>query len=355
VAAASVQPVEWLGDRIRVLDQTRLPGAERSFVCRTPAQVADAIRSLAVRGAPLLGIVAGYGMAIAATGSKARSVAQLQRDLDKAGDLLIRSRPTAVNVRWAVERVLETTRTAAERRSRPATVESVRRAAVAEAMAIAREDRESCRAIGLFGRELVPQGANVLHHCNTGALATGGAGTAQSVITAAHRAGKKIHVWVDETRPVLQGARLTAWELGKLGVPMTLVADSAAGSLMSRGLVDMIVVGADRIAANGDVANKIGTYSLAVLARHHGVPFYVAAPLSTVDPDTRTGKDIVIEERNAKEVVAPMGMAIAPRGTRAANPAFDVTPARLIAAIITDRGVARAPYRTSLRRLEAQG
>jgi methylthioribose-1-phosphate isomerase len=162
-------------------------------------------------------------------------------------------------------------------------------------------------------------------------------------------------VWVDETRPVLQGARLTAWELGKLGVPMTLVADSAAGSLMSRGLVDMIVVGADRIAANGDVANKIGTYSLAVLARHHGVPFYVAAPLSTVDPDTRTGKDIVIEERNAKEVVAPMGMAIAPRGTRAANPAFDVTPARLIAAIITDRGVARAPYRTSLRRLEAQG
>jgi methylthioribose-1-phosphate isomerase len=222
---------------------------------------------------------------------------------------------------------------------------------VEAAVAIALEDEESCAAIGRYGAALIPRGANVLTHCNTGAMATGGDGTAQSVIRAAHEAGKGIHVWVDETRPLLQGARLTAWELQRLGVPMTLVADAAVGSLMARGLVDAVVVGADRIAANGDVANKVGTYPIAVLARVHRIPFYVAAPVSTIDPRTPTGAHIVIEERSPDEVTRPFGVTIAPDGVAAANPAFDVTPARLVTAIVTDRGEVRPPFRSGIRGL----
>jgi methylthioribose-1-phosphate isomerase len=220
-----------------------------------------------------------------------------------------------------------------------------------EATRIALEDEASCEVIGRLGGGLLPDKANVLTHCNTGALATGGWGTAQGVIVAAHQAGKQVHVWVDETRPVLQGARLTAWELQRLGVPMTLVPDTAAGTLMASGLVDAVVVGADRIAENGDVANKVGTYQLAVLAVHHRIPFYVAAPFSTVDLQTPTGEAVVIEERDPREVTEPLGAVFAPEGTPARNPAFDVTPAELITAIVTDRGVIRAPFPSSLRRL----
>jgi methylthioribose-1-phosphate isomerase len=224
-----------------------------------------------------------------------------------------------------------------------------------EAIRIALEDEASCEVIGRLGGDLLPEKANVLTHCNTGALATGGWGTAQGVITAAHHMGKHIHVWVGETRPVLQGARLTAWELRRSNVPMTLVSDSAAGSLMASGLVDAVVVGADRIAENGDVANKVGTYQLAVLAVHHRIPFYVAAPFSTVDLDTPTGEAVVIEERDPREVTHPLGVPFAAEGTPAFNPAFDVTPAALITAIVTDRGIIRPPFLSSLRRLARRG
>jgi methylthioribose-1-phosphate isomerase len=343
-ASRGVRPVQWLGDRIRVLDQTALPAAERYLDLRDPQEVARAIRRLVVRGAPLLGIVAGYGMALAAERSADNGTAALRRDLRRAGERLIRSRPTAVNVGWAVRRVLDAAEAVAG--DGP---ESVRRAVVAEAMAIHGEDEAACRAIGRFGAELIPSGAGVMTHCNTGSLATGGIGTAQGVIVTCHRAGKRIHVWVNETRPVLQGARLTAWELKRLGIPLTLIADGAAATFMAGGAVDAVVVGADRIAANGDVANKVGTYTLAVLARHHGVPFYVAAPASTIDRDTPTGAEVVIERRNPTEVTEPLGVRIAPEGTWAVNPAFDITPARLITAIITDRGVVRRPFRAGLR------
>ena len=318
--AVAVRPLEWTDGCLRILDQTRLPHEEVWLECRRLDQVEDAIRRLAVRGAPALGICAAYGLALAAS---------LGEPLERAAERLIATRPTAVNIAWAVRRV------------------SVADDPLAEARAVEREDEEACLAMGEYGAALVPEGTNVLTHCNTGMLCTGGIGTAQGVIWTAHLAGKRVHVWVDETRPLLQGSRLTAWELQRLGVPMTLVPDGAAAALMSRGLVDLVVTGADRIAANGDAANKIGTYSLAVNAAHHGVPFYVVAPASTVDLATATGADIAIEERDAAEVVEPF----APEGTPALNPAFDVTPAALVTAIVTDRGVARAPYPERLRAL----
>lgn len=347
-----MKAIEWADGAVRILDQRRLPRAERYLRPRDPEGVAEAIRSMAVRGAPLLGIVAGYGMALAARGSRARGPKGVLRDLERAGKVLKASRPTAANIAWAVDRVME----AADRAARTgamgrAGVDLLRRVVMDEATRIAIEDEASCGEIGRLGADLLPERANVLTHCNTGALATGGWGTAQGVIVAAHRSGKSIHVWVDETRPVLQGARLTAWELQRSGVPMTLMADSAAASLMARGLVDAVVVGADRIAANGDVANKVGTYSLAVLAGHHRIPFYVAAPFSSVDLHTPTGDVVVIEERDPREVTDPLGAPFAPAGTRALNPAFDVTPADLITAIITDLGVIRPPFPAALKRL----
>ena len=323
-----VRPVAWVKGRVRVIDQTRLPHHEVWLECRALGELEDAIRRLAVRGAPALGIAAAYGMALAAS---------VGEPLEAAGRRLVATRPTAVNIRWAVERVLRAA--------------GAGRDVLEEARAIEREDEEACRSMGEYGAPLVPQEANVLTHCNTGMLCTGGIGTAQGVILTAHRAGKRVHVWVGETRPLLQGARLTSWELQRLGVPMTLVADTAAASLMAQGLVDLVITGADRIAANGDVANKIGTYGLAVSAAHHGVPFYVAAPFSTIDLATRAGRDISIEERDASEVTAPLGAPFAPQGTPAANPAFDVTPAELVTAIVTDRGVAQAPYPRRLRAL----
>jgi methylthioribose-1-phosphate isomerase len=345
-AAPAIRPVEWRRGALRIMDQTKLPGRERYIVARDVEAVVDAIRTLAVRGAPLLGVAAGFGMALAAVRSTAGNSKGVLRDLDRASRSLIDSRPTAANIAWAVHRVCQAAATAVGSGG-----EALRSAVLKEAFRIASDEERSCDAIGMAGSELVPERANILTHCNTGALATGGGGTAQAIIVAAHRAGKDVHVWVDETRPLLQGARLTAWELRRLGVPMTLVADSAAGSLMARGLVDLVVVGADRVAANGDVANKVGTYTLAVLAGHHGIPFYVAAPASTVDPAARTGQDIVIEERDPGEVTAALGTAVAPEGTPASNPAFDLTPARLVTAIVTDGGVATKPYGRSLRRV----
>lgn len=340
--------VAWSGGTLRYLDQTLLPHQEVWVEATSPEEVAAAIRRLAVRGAPLLGIVAAYGMALAAGASvSGAGTEEVKRALDRAAQMLVASRPTAVNIGWAVNRVL----LAAEGVAAANAADLIGSVVLEEADRIAAEDEASCAAIGRFGASLLPDSGNVLTHCNTGALATGGSGTALGMIVAAVRSGKRLHVWVDETRPVLQGSRLTAWELQREDVPMTLVVDAAAGSLMGRGLVDAVVVGADRIASEGDVANKVGTYQLAVLAKHHDLPFYVAAPFSTVDPAVRSGRDIVIEERDPAEVLLVRGVAVAPAGTRAANPAFDVTPAALITAIVTDRGVARQPLGSSLARI----
>jgi methylthioribose-1-phosphate isomerase len=343
-----IHPLEWRGDSIGILDQRLLPHREETLDCRTASEVCDAIRSLAIRGAPILGVTAAYAMALASATSSALGTRGLLRDLERAGRALKATRPTAVNIAWAVDGMLELARSACC--SAGSTRERVHEALVAEAVRIEAEDRAACEAMGEAGAALVPEEANVLTHCNTGSLCTAGIGTAQGVIVAAHRAGKRVHVWVDETRPVLQGARLTAWELGRLGIPRTLVSDNATGSLMAAGRVDLVIVGADRIAANGDAANKIGTYSLAVLAHHHGVPFYVAAPTSTIDLGTPSGEAIEIEERDPSEVTAPQGFQIAEVGTPAANPAFDVTPASLITAIVTELGVIRRPSAAALRR-----
>jgi methylthioribose-1-phosphate isomerase len=350
VRSLSMSPLEWRGGSVRLLDQTRLPLEEVFIEITGPEEMAGAIRRLAVRGAPLLGIAAAYAVALGAVRSAARTDEGVLRDLERAAETVRASRPTAVNIAWAADRVV-----AAARRTLPSTAAEVRRAAADEAGLIAREDRESCAAISRHGRDLIPPRADVLTICNTGALATGGSGTALGVIAAAHQARGPLHVWVQETRPLLQGARLTAWELERLEIPMTLVADAAAGSLMARGLVDVVVVGADRIAANGDVANKVGTYPLAVLARHHDVPFYVAAPVSTIDGATSDGGSISIEERDPREVTEPFGTRVAPAGAAAANPAFDVTPAALVGAIVTDAGVARPPFGPSLRQLAVTG
>jgi methylthioribose-1-phosphate isomerase len=286
-------------------------------------------------------------MALAATVSTETKTRALLRDLEAAAGALRTARPTAVNLTWAVDRMM--TIATGQCCSVGSTLQRVHEEMVAEAVRIETEDREACATMGAFGQELVPAEANVLTHCNTGMLCTAGIGTALGVVISAHRAGKRVHVWVDETRPVLQGARLTAWELGRLGIPRTLVADGAAASLMAGGEVDLAIVGADRIAANGDVANKLGTYGVAALARHHGVPFYVAAPSSTVDLATATGSEIPIEQRDPAEVLAPCGVAFAEPDTPVANPAFDVTPAELVTAIVTERGVLRPPYERSLR------
>lgn len=323
--------VEWLQGRLRLIDQRALPGSLRFLTCLTVGDLCEAISTLAVRGAPALGAAGAYGVALAARGGANR------RSVRAAAGRIAATRPTAVNLAWGVERALAAFESGGEV------------AAIAEAREIARNDVEANRAIGSHGAALVPDGASVLTHCNAGSLATVGYGTAIGVIRAAAESGKGLHVWVDETRPVLQGARLTAWELDRLGIPATLVPDSAAGSLMAAGEVDLVVVGADRIAANGDVANKIGTYSLAVLAKHHGLPFYVAAPTSTIDLATPDGAAIPVEERDPDEVTSVAGVRITPEGFAAYNPAFDVTPAGLVTAIVTEHGVLRSPNRRSLR------
>jgi methylthioribose-1-phosphate isomerase len=335
-----IAPVRWEGGRLVLLDQTRLPGEETERTYERWEDVAEAIRTLVVRGAPAIGVAAAFGLVLAARASRATTVDALLADLEAASKGLAATRPTAVNLFWALDRMQRTARAA-----RGPSLDALRRRLEAEAEAILSEDLAANRAMGDHGAALVPAGARILTHCNAGALATAGYGTALGVVRSAHAQGKVALVWVDETRPVLQGSRLTAWECVRDGIPHRLIADVAAAAVMARGQVDLVVTGADRIAANGDTANKIGTYALAVLARHHGVPFYVAAPFSTIDPALASGREIPIEERDAAEVRGFGLRQTAPAASPVYNPAFDVTPAELISAIVTERGVFRPPYR----------
>ncbi len=329
--APPVMVVGWSEDgALRILDQRRLPAEVVHRDLRTPEEVAEAIRTLAVRGAPAIGVAAAIGLAACAT------VASLS-EVERWAATIRAARPTAVNLAWAVDRMLA----AARRAHSPADRALAMRA---EAERIRAEDEAMCRAIGAAGAPLLPDGTRILTHCNAGALATAGIGTALAPVYTAHAQGRRLHVYADETRPLLQGARLTAWELARAGVPVTLLADSMAASLMAKGMIDVVLVGADRIAANGDVANKVGTYGLAVLARHHAIPFVVVAPTSTIDPATPDGGAIVIEERAPEEVTHLAGLRVAAEGAAVHNPAFDVTPHTLINRIVTDRGVFAPPF-----------
>jgi len=343
------QPIEWLPDgKVRFLDQTLLPQQETWVETADYRVVAVAVRRLQVRGAPLIGVSAAYGLALAGLESTATDIETLRRNVQEAAEVLRATRPTAVNLAWALDRSLRALDSAAD-------PSDARQTLVDTARNIHEEDVAGNQRMGGFGAALIPAGASVMTHCNAGSLATGGYGTALGVLRSAWTAGRLRHVHATETRPLLQGARLTAWELQREGIPFTLITDSAAGSVMRRGLIGAVVTGADRITANGDVANKIGTYQLAVLARENGVPFYVAAPTSTIDLALSSGDDIPIEERATDEVTAVRGTVIAPAGIEAANPAFDVTPNIYIAAIITENSVARAPYGESLRRVCESG
>ncbi len=339
---SSVSAIEWLeGGRVRLIDQTRLPHEESYLETSDYNDLAQAIREMKVRGAPLIGITAAYALALASRQAIAAGEEAFLARLREAAAELRATRPTAVNLTWALERMLRVAEGAASAREAVAAMEG-------EARLIHEEDIAANRRIGANGSALLGSGASILTHCNAGSLATGGYGTALGVVRAAWEQGSLERVYATETRPLLQGARLTAWELQREAIPFTLVVDSAAGSLLRRGLVQAVVVGADRIAANGDVANKIGTYTLAVLAKQNDVPFYVAAPTSTIDLKTASGDDISIEERAPDEVTTVAGAPTAAAGATAANPAFDVTPADFVSAIITENGVARAPYRASL-------
>ncbi len=334
-----IHPYRWRGGRLDVLEQKDLPGRVRWIPCETFQDVARAIRDMSIRGAPAIGCAAAFGLALAARGRFARFSEKISR-LQKAKTLLAATRPTAVNLFWALERMARVW--AASPEDLPARLEK-------EALAIHAEDLASCFRIGEAGAGLLPRNAVVLTHCNAGALATAGYGTALGVIRSARRRGRLKKVYVDETRPYLQGARLTAWELEQEGIPYEILTDNMAGHIMKTEKLDAVIVGADRIAANGDAANKIGTYALAVLARHHKVPFYVAAPFSTVDLAAPSGNAIPIEERSAEEVLFIRGIPLAPPNARARHPAFDVTPASLITALLTDRAVIRPPLAENLR------
>jgi methylthioribose-1-phosphate isomerase len=344
-----LRTVEWEDDAVVMIDQRRLPAEETYLRCRDHRQVAAAIRDMAVRGAPAIGVAAAFGIALGLRRSRSEGPA-LRREFDAICEDLRVTRPTAVNLFWAIARMRRAF-DAAEGRGRGALGDAL----LAEARAIHSEDVAACRAMGDFGAALIEKPSRVLTHCNAGALATAGYGTALGVIRSAARDGKIRGVIADETRPYLQGARLTAWELTRDGIPTTLIADNMAGHLMATGQVDLVVVGADRIAANGDVANKIGTYALAVLAKRHGIPFYVAAPISTFDPKIPDGSHIEIEERPAIEVTGYREQRWAPEGVSVRNPAFDVTPAELITGIITERGVVLAPDREKLQALISTG
>lgn len=347
-----LRTLRWEGDGLFLLDQRLLPGKIEYLKCRTAASVLVAIRGMAVRGAPAIGVSAAFGLVLAAreAATKASSSVELKGCLHKSAEALRSARPTAVNLDWALRRMERRLEEAGE-----ATAEEIIAFLEEEALALLREDILVNRRIGARGLPLIPEGASILTHCNAGALATAGYGTALGVIRAAAAAGKRPHVYVGETRPLLQGARLTALELQQEGIPATLVTDSCAGYLMASGRVDLVITGADRIAANGDTANKIGTYTLAVLAQHHGIPFYVAAPCSTLDLELEEGGQIVIEERDPAEVTALQGQLIAPSGIDALNPAFDVTPAGLISALITECGVLHRPDRKGLANLITEG
>ena len=344
-----VPTVAWEDGAVVMIDQRRLPREEVLLRCRTHHEVAAAIKDMAIRGAPAIGVAAALGLALGARTTRSEG-AVLAGEWSDMCATLAATRPTAVNLFWAIERMRRRFVSFAAAGGEP-----LRQALLEEALAIQSEDLASCHRLGDLGAELLPAEARVLTHCNAGALATAGYGTALGVIRSAFRLGKVKAVFADETRPWLQGARLTAWELLQDGIPTTLIADSMAGHLMARGEINAVVVGADRIAANGDVANKIGTYTVAVLAKEHGIPFYVAAPVSTFDLATPTGADIPIEERPADEVTHVAGRRMAPEGVSVRNPAFDVTPHRYVSAIFCEQGVARAPYAESLRALAGGG
>ena len=330
-----------------MIDQRKLPAEEVYVRCKTAPEVARAIKAMVIRGAPAIGVAAAMGIAIGMRNSKATGTAKFAADFYKTCELMAATRPTAVNLFWAIDRMKRTFAAGAEAGE---SVEQIQERLDREAQAIHDEDVASCRAMGAFGADIVPSDARILTHCNAGALATAGYGTALGVIRGAVEKGKRVAVFADETRPFLQGARLTAWELVRDGIDTTVITDNMAGALMHQGKIDLVVVGADRIAANGDTANKVGTYTVAVLAREHQIPFYVAAPLSTIDLTTPDGRHIPIEERSAKEVTHVGGSRLTPDGARVWNPAFDVTPHQLIAGIITDRGIFRPPYTESLKR-----
>lgn len=344
--------IEWTEDGVRMIDQTRLPTEEVYRTCRTYQDVAEAIRSMVIRGAPAIGVAAAMGMALGVKNSAARTVRDLRADFEKIAEAISKTRPTAVNLFWAVKRMREVFETSLARNGTDAEkISAAHRCLVEEAKRLLAEDIASNEAMGRHGAALLTESATVLTHCNAGALATGGYGTALGVIRAAVAAGKKIKVFAGETRPFLQGARLTAWELARDGIPVTLITDNMAGHFMKQHQLHAVIVGADRIAANGDVANKIGTYMLAVLARENQIPFYVAAPLSTIDLNIASGDQIPIEERSPAEVTHWAGVPTAPENIEARHPAFDVTPHPYVTAIITERGIAREPYTESLMAL----
>lgn len=343
-----VKTIEWIGKvpnaRVRLIDQTELPARE-VYLERTDYRLlADDIRRLAVRGAPAIGVAGAFGVVLGMQQEADLAPAEFRKRFQEVCGELAGTRPTAVNLFWAIGRM----KAVVEGMPESVSSAQILHGLEAEAIEICEQDRRLCRAIGEFGAELIGTGSRILTHCNAGALATAGIGTALAAVYVAGEQGKKISVFVDETRPLLQGSRLTAWELTQAGIEATLICDNTAGSVMSRGLVDMVITGADRIAANGDVANKIGTYSLACLANRHGIPFYVAAPFSTFDLSISNGSKIPIEERDSREVTSHCGLEIAPAGIKVFNPAFDVTPAELVSAIVTDKGVIRPPYRENI-------
>jgi methylthioribose-1-phosphate isomerase len=343
-----LKTLEWTAAGVRFIDQTKLPTEETYVTCKTYDEVADAIRTMIVRGAPAIGVAAAMGMALGARETQAATVAEFRPQFDTICNTIAATRPTAVNLFWAVRRMRQKFE-----QSAMLPLAQLKQALISEAQRMYAEDIAANEAMGRHGAVLMPATGGVLTHCNAGALATCGYGTALGVIRAAIQAGKKIHVFADETRPFLQGSRLTAWELMKDNIPTTLISDNMSGAMMRQGKISAVVVGADRIAANGDVANKIGTYTVAVLAKEHSIPFYVAAPFSTVDLETPDGSQIPIEQRSPAEVTHLAGQRIAPEGVGVENPAFDVTPAKYVTAIITERGIARAPYEESLKQLAA--
>ncbi len=344
--------IEWTSAGVRMIDQTRLPAEEVYVLCRDYREVAEAIRCMVIRGAPAIGVAAAMGIALGVKHSGAQDAAKLRSDFDTIADTISKTRPTAVNLFWAVKRMRAAFENELSRHSAGAQgIAAVKSRLEEEARCLLAEDIAINEAMGRHGAALLPDAGTILTHCNAGALATGGYGTALGVIRAAVSQGKALEVFADETRPFLQGARLTAWELAKDGIPVTLITDSMAGHFMKQGQVQAAIVGADRIAANGDTANKIGTYTLAVLAHENRVPFYVAAPLSTIDLSLSSGEQIPIEERSSAEVTHLRGLAIAPPDVPARHPAFDVTPHRYLTAIITERGIAREPYTDSLKSL----
>lgn len=343
-----MRTVEWYNNQVRMIDQKVIPWKLEQVDLPTYQAVADAIQDMTVRGAPAIGASAAFGMALAARQSTAESVPALLADLEQAGSVLKASRPTAVNLAWAVDKLLQMAKG-----GQYVTPDALREVLLNEAQRIADEDIDINRRMGAYGATLIQSGDTILHHCNTGALATVDYGTALGVIRAAYEGGKQIHVLLDETRPRLQGARLSAWELEQLGVSYDILPDTAAGYYMQKGEIKLVLVGADRVAANGDFANKIGTYQIAVLAKENGIPFYTVAPTSTVDLALKSGAEIPIEERSKDEVLAPYGNAIVPGHFRARNPAFDVTPNRYLSGIVTENGIARPPFTESLRKVVA--